>query len=119
MKRREFIALVGAAASWPLTARANPIPRVGYIEGSRGTPWISDFLSALGDMGYVDGKNIIFVKRRTAAPTVQAMKDAISEIQPDIDLLVVGAQWVEWRPNQPQLTFPWSSFRSVRPWISG
>ena len=92
MKRREFIALVGAAASWPLTARANPIPRVGYIEGSRGTPWISDFLSALGDMGYVDGKNIIFVKRRTAAPTVQAMKDAISEIEPDIDLGGVAAK---------------------------
>jgi putative tryptophan/tyrosine transport system substrate-binding protein len=90
MRRREFIAFIGAAAGWPLTARAEPVPRVGYIEGSRRTPWMSDFLSALGDMGYVDGKNIIFVHRRFAAPTVQAMKDAISEIQPDIDLLVVG-----------------------------
>src|SRR5258707_4600655 len=90
MKRREFIALVGTAAGWPLTARANPIPRVGYIEGSRPTPWMSDLLGALSDLGYVDGKNIIFVKLRIAGPTVQAMKDAISEIQPDIDLLVVG-----------------------------
>jgi putative ABC transport system substrate-binding protein len=90
MKRREFLLFVGAAAGWPLTARAKPIPRVGYIEGSRNTPWISDFLSALADMGYVDGKNIIFVKRRFAAPTAQAMKDVISEIEPDIDLLVVG-----------------------------
>src|SRR5260370_36768981 len=90
MKRREFIALVGTAAGWPLTARAKPIPRVGYIEGSRRTPWMSDLLGALGDLGYVDGKNIIFVKRRFAAPTLQAMKDAISDIQPDIDLLVVG-----------------------------
>src|SRR6202043_3192997 len=54
------------------------------------TPWIGDFLGALADMGYVDGKNIIFIKRRFAAPTVQGMKDAISEIEPDIDLLVVG-----------------------------
>jgi putative tryptophan/tyrosine transport system substrate-binding protein len=90
MRRREFIALIGAAAGWPQTARAKPVPRVGYIEGSRGTPWMSDFLGALSDLGYVDGKNIIFVQRRFAAPTVQAMKDAISEIQPDIDLLVVG-----------------------------
>jgi putative ABC transport system substrate-binding protein len=90
MRRREFIALIGALAGWPLTARAKAIPRVGYIEGSRRTPWMSDFLSALGDLGYVDGKNIIFVTRRFAAPTVQAMKDAILEIQPDIDLLVVG-----------------------------
>jgi putative ABC transport system substrate-binding protein len=90
MRRREFIAFIGAAAGWPLTARAGPIPRVGYIEGSRRTPWMSDFLSALRDMGYVDGKNIIFVQGRFAAPTVQAMQDAISEIQPDIDLLIVG-----------------------------
>jgi hypothetical protein len=42
---------------------------------------MSDFLSALGDMGYVDGKNIIFAHRTFAAPTVQAMKDAIAELQ--------------------------------------
>jgi putative ABC transport system substrate-binding protein len=91
MKRREFIMLAsGAAAGWPLAARAEHIPRVGYVEGSRPTPWMSDFLSALGDMGYVDGKNIIFVQGRFSAPTIQAMKDAISEIQPEIDLLVVG-----------------------------
>jgi putative tryptophan/tyrosine transport system substrate-binding protein len=35
-------------------------------------------------------KTSFFVTRRFAAPTVQAMKDAILEIQPDIDLLVVG-----------------------------
>jgi putative tryptophan/tyrosine transport system substrate-binding protein len=90
MRRREFIAFVAAAAGWPLTARASPVPRVGYIEGIRRTPWMDDFLGALGDMGYVDGKNIIFAHRSFAAPTVQAMKDAIAELQPDIDLLVVG-----------------------------
>jgi putative ABC transport system substrate-binding protein len=90
MQRREFLGVLGSAAAWPLSARAEHIPRVGYIEGGRPTPWMSDFLSALTDLGYVDGKNIIFVKRRFAAPTVQAMKDAISKMQPDIDVLVVG-----------------------------
>jgi putative ABC transport system substrate-binding protein len=51
---------------------------------------MDDFLSALGELGYVDGKNIMFVRRRFTAPTVQAMQDAIAEMQPDIDLLVVG-----------------------------
>jgi putative ABC transport system substrate-binding protein len=91
MKRREFIAIIGAVVGWPLTAFAERrIPRVGYIEGNRPTPWMSDFLSALGELGYVDGKNIIFVRRKFSAPSVQAMKDAISELQTDIDLLVVG-----------------------------
>jgi putative ABC transport system substrate-binding protein len=90
MRRREFMALVGAAAGWPMAARAKPVPRIGYIEGNRPTPWMSDFLSALGEMGYVDGKNIVLVRRKFAAPTVQAMKDAIAELLPDIDLLLVG-----------------------------
>jgi putative ABC transport system substrate-binding protein len=37
-----------------------------------------------------DGKNIIHVQRRFAAPTVQAVKDAILAMQPDIELLIVG-----------------------------
>ena len=91
MKRRSFIGLVGGvAASWPLTTRAGSVPRVGYIEGSRRAPYMDDFVSALGELGYVDGRNIVFVRRRFAAPTVQAMQDAIAEMQSDIDLLVVG-----------------------------
>src|SRR5450631_1535774 len=90
MRRREFMALVGAAAGWPMAARAKPVPRIGYIEGNRPTPWMSDFLSALGEMGYVEGKNIVLVRRTRVAPTVQAMKDAITELLPDIDLLLVG-----------------------------
>ena len=67
MRRRSFIALIGAVACWPLAARAEPLTRVGYIEGSRRAPYVDEGLAALGELGYVDGKNITFVRRTFAA----------------------------------------------------
>ena len=64
MKRREFISLLGgAAATWPLAARAQPADRriVGYLvettkeaHASR----IAPFLEGMRDLGYVEGQNV-------------------------------------------------------------
>jgi putative ABC transport system substrate-binding protein len=64
MRRREFIALVGgAAATWPLAARAQQpvMPIVGYLEA--GFPETTEqrltaFRSGLNETGYVEGQNV-------------------------------------------------------------
>jgi putative tryptophan/tyrosine transport system substrate-binding protein len=60
MKRRDFIALAGAAAAWPLAARAQRIPLIGYLHFATPgyTPSAADFLQGLSETGYVDGKNV-------------------------------------------------------------
>jgi putative ABC transport system substrate-binding protein len=63
-KRREFIALLGgAAAAWPLAARAQqPTPIVGLINGRSAQDAVRNvaaFRKGLDETGYVEGQNLM------------------------------------------------------------
>ena len=65
MKRREFITLLGgAAAAWPLAARAQArksIPRLCFLTFDPGTLQANRFdafFQGLHDLGYANGQNV-------------------------------------------------------------
>src|SRR5260221_4895852 len=65
MRRREFISLVGgAAAAWPLAARAQLQPkmlRVGFVGMQpRESPLYTNFLKRMAELGYQEGRNFTF-----------------------------------------------------------
>jgi putative tryptophan/tyrosine transport system substrate-binding protein len=62
MKRRDFITLVGGAAvGLPRAVYSQPIPVIGMLlTGSRASsaPFLDEFHVGLGELGYVEGRNV-------------------------------------------------------------
>src|SRR5215475_108204 len=64
MKRRDFITLLGGAASaWPLAARAQQpsVPMIGYIGSTSPGPYadrVAVFRQGLNETGFVEGRNV-------------------------------------------------------------
>jgi putative tryptophan/tyrosine transport system substrate-binding protein len=95
MRRRDFI-IGGAAAAWPLAARAQQPDRMRRIavlmafdeNDPQPKSWLSAFMKALAGLGWTDGRNLSVNVRWAAgnADRIRMFAKELVDLQPDVIL---------------------------------
>ena len=67
--------------------QAKKIPRIGYLTGVGSAP-SKAFLQGLGDLGYVEGKNILIEFRTTEGKSERLPELAAELVQLKVDVIV-------------------------------
>ena len=97
MRRREFITLLGGAASWPLTARAQQsgrIYRIGFFAGAPDSNVVAQGYPASRDelrkRGFIDGRNLVVEFRSTRQEASPLYADAAELVRSNVDLIIAA-----------------------------
>jgi putative ABC transport system substrate-binding protein len=94
LRRREFIALLGGVAAWPLAAReqqAGKLPTIGFLASAAPATqgqWVAAFVRRLRDLGWIEGHNLA-IEYRWAEGRAESYTEIAAEfVRLKIDIIV-------------------------------
>lgn len=97
MRRREFIALVGAtAAAWPIAARAQQsgkVPVVGFLGATTPSIWapfVTAFLQRLRELSWIDGSTVVIDYRWAQGRDELYAQFAAEFVRRKVDVIVTA-----------------------------
>ena len=97
MRRREFIGLAGAAAAWPLMARAQDAGRtyrVGFLTAAeRNSGYFEAMFESLRQSGFIEGRNLIVDWRLYGRQPDQTSEFAAELVKAKPDLLYASGDF--------------------------
>ena len=108
MRRRDFIALIGAGAAFPLVARAQSSGktwRIGFI-AHRYEKFYDPLFQGLRELGYVEGQNLV-VERRYAEGHVERFAEFADEmVRLKVDVIIVVTTPAAFAARKATTTIP-------------
>jgi putative ABC transport system substrate-binding protein len=94
MRRREFITLLGGAASvWPLAARAQQaakLPVIGFLgaDAAAFSPWTTAFVTRMRELGWIEGRTIAIEYRWSEGRPQRYAEIAAEFVRLKVDVIV-------------------------------
>jgi putative ABC transport system substrate-binding protein len=94
MRRREFITLLGGAATvWPLAARAQQagkLPVIGFLgaDAAAFSPWTAAFVTRMRELGWIEGRTIAIDYRWSEGRPERYAEIAAEFVRLKVDVIV-------------------------------
>src|SRR3954469_26068587 len=100
MNRREFLGLVGGAATWPLGAQAQQagkLPTIGVLgttSSANWTPWDAAFVRRLQELGWIEGRTVAIEHRWGEGRNERYLEIAAEFVRLKVDVIVTTGSGV-------------------------
>ena len=95
MQRRDFIMLLGGAAAWPLTARAQQpgkLPTIGFlgVTPTAWKAWTAAFVERLRALGWIEGRTVAIEFRWSEGGSGRYADIAAEFVRMKVDVIVTS-----------------------------